>query len=67
MMIWIPDFQNLRMSTADRRLGEVEATPENLSAMLKPCPAPMEAVAISTKVGNVKNGGPELIEKVEIA
>ena len=45
-------------------LGEVEETPEQLKAMLKPCPAPMEAVPISSKVGNVKNDGPELMERI---
>jgi hypothetical protein len=39
-------------------------TPEQLKAMLKPGLAPMKAVPIPSKVGNVKNGGPELIERV---
>lgn len=46
--------------------GETEATPEQLKAILKPCPDAMEAVPISAKVGNVKNDGPELIEKIAI-
>jgi len=45
-------------------LGEIETTPGQLKAMLKPCPAPMEAMPVSSKVGNVKNDGPELIERV---
>jgi hypothetical protein len=30
------------------------------------CPAPMQAVPISTKVGNLKNDAPELIERLAI-
>jgi putative SOS response-associated peptidase YedK len=45
-------------------LGEVETTPEELRAMLKPCAAPIEAVAVSTKVNSPKNEGPELLECV---
>lgn len=45
-------------------LGEVEVASEELKAILKPCPARMEAVPISAKVGNVKNDGPELVERI---
>ena len=49
-------------------LGETEATADELKALLKPCPPEiMEAVPISLRVGSVKNDGPELIERVEIA
>ena len=44
-------------------MGEVEATPEQLKAMLQPCPVGMEAVPISTKVNNVRNEGRELVER----
>lgn len=43
-------------------LGEKEATPEELRALLKPCPSEvMEAVKVSTKVNNVKNEGAEVL------
>lgn len=46
-------------------LGEADATPAQLRVMLKPYPAEaMEAVPISTKVNNVKNEGPELVEPI---
>ena|SRR6185437_10953048 len=45
-------------------LGEVEATPEELRALLKPCPTPMEAVPVSSKVNNARNEGAELVERV---
>ncbi len=45
-------------------LGELETTLEQLKAMLKPCGLGMEAVPISSKVGNVKNDGPELVERI---
>ena len=45
-------------------LGETDATPHELRAMLKPCAQPMEAVPISTKVNSPKNEGPELVEPV---
>ena len=44
-------------------LGEVEATAEELKALLKPCPeAGMEAVKVSTKVNQSKVDAPEIFE-----
>lgn len=45
--------------------GEQPATPQELLAMLRPHPAEkMEVVPISTKVNNVKNEGPDLVEPI---
>lgn len=47
-------------------LGESEATPEQLRAMLRPCPAEdMEAVKVSVKVNNAKNEGAGILEPVD--
>src|SRR6185437_6493030 len=46
-------------------LGEVEASADELKGLLKPCPPElMEAVKIGPAIGNVKNDGPELIDRV---
>lgn len=45
-------------------LGEIEATADELRGILKPCPLDMVAVPIGTKVNNVKNEGPELIQEM---
>jgi putative SOS response-associated peptidase YedK len=45
-----------------RWLGEIEATPEELRAVLKPCPMPMEAVKVSPKVNQSKVDAPEVFE-----
>lgn len=48
-------------------LGETPATPEELMALLKPCaPEIMRAFPISTRVNNVRNEGPELLEAVPV-
>jgi putative SOS response-associated peptidase YedK len=49
-------------------LGEKAAEPEQLKAMLRPYPADdMARWPVSTRVGNVKNNDPSLIEPVEHA
>jgi putative SOS response-associated peptidase YedK len=45
-----------------RWLGDEEATPDELRALLRPYPAePIRAYPIGQRIGNVKNDGPELI------
>ena len=47
-------------------LGESPATPDQLKMMLKPFPSDRLATwPVDRKVGNVKNEGPELAEKIE--
>lgn len=48
-------------------LGVLPASADELRALLKPCPAPMEAVPVSTKVNSPKNEGPELLEPAAVA
>jgi putative SOS response-associated peptidase YedK len=43
-------------------LGEMEASPDELKAMLKACPLDMEAVIVSTKLNSPKNEGLELLD-----
>ena len=43
-------------------LGEVEATPEQLHALLRPCGEKMEAVKVSPKVNQSKVDSPEIFE-----
>jgi putative SOS response-associated peptidase YedK len=43
-------------------LGEIESTPEELLALLKPCAEAMEAVKVSSKVNQSKVDGPEVFE-----
>jgi putative SOS response-associated peptidase YedK len=49
-------------------LGEDAAEPEQLKAMLRPYPAEdMMMWPVSTRVGNVKNNDPSLIEPIELS
>jgi putative SOS response-associated peptidase YedK len=44
-------------------LGEASATEDELLALLKPCPdETIKVWPVDNKVGNVRNGGPELIK-----
>lgn len=46
-------------------LGEEEATPETLHALLRPFPAEaMEVYAVDARVGNVKNDDEKLLERI---
>jgi putative SOS response-associated peptidase YedK len=48
-------------------LGEDAAEPEQLKAVLGPCPAEdMTMWPVSQRVGNVRNNDPSLIEPVEL-
>jgi len=49
-------------------LGEAEATPSELKAMLKPCPSErMTLWAVNRWVGNVQNDSPDLFEPLRDA
>jgi putative SOS response-associated peptidase YedK len=49
-------------------LGEQQADPARLQVLLAPCPAEeMTCWPVSTRVGNVKNNDPSLIESVALA
>jgi putative SOS response-associated peptidase YedK len=49
-------------------LGEQHADPARLQVLLAPCPAEeMTCWPVSTRVGNVKNNDPSLIESVALA
>ena len=49
-------------------LGEEAASEAELKAMLAPCPPEaIDAWPVSARVGNVRNEGPELVERVEDA
>jgi len=49
-------------------LGEAEATPHELKAMLKPCPSErMTLWAVDRRVGNVRNDSPDLFEPLRDA
>jgi putative SOS response-associated peptidase YedK len=49
-------------------LGEVPASPDELKALLMPCPAEDLALwPVDKRVGNVKNNDPPLVEPVALA
>jgi hypothetical protein len=49
-------------------LGEVPASPDELRALLMPCPAEDLALwPVDKRVGNVKNNDPPLVEPVALA
>lgn len=48
-------------------LGEVPATPDEVQGMLNPYPAErMRAWPVDSRVGNVRNTGPDLITEIAV-
>jgi putative SOS response-associated peptidase YedK len=60
-------LRNDRSRSEDRSLGEETAEPEHLKGLLAPYPAEdMKMWPVSTRVGNVRNNDPSLVEPIEL-
>jgi putative SOS response-associated peptidase YedK len=44
--------------------GDILGTPDRAAALMKPCAGAIEAWEVGAAVGNVKNNGPELAERI---